>query len=57
LNGISISPRVARNPVSGEISEIPVEKKNLGLEHMQVQLVGEAMKQYIGTVWPHQCVT
>jgi hypothetical protein len=28
------------------------------LEHMRVQLlVGVAMKQYIGTVWPRQCVT
>jgi hypothetical protein len=30
LDGISIFQRVARIPVSGEISEISVEKKNLG---------------------------
>jgi hypothetical protein len=32
LNGIWISRRVARIPVSGEISEIPGEKKILGVD-------------------------
>jgi hypothetical protein len=36
LNGIWISRRVARIPVSGEILEIPGEKKILGHRYRQV---------------------